>query len=242
MLADKLRIVLVLRMSACTPFTNRTNSMYSNMNIFTRYYSFCWEMEDNKKPMRKGGRLKEALDILCKESRLKEAVDLLPIFRQRGMRLDPTTYGNLLKVCIKMKAFEEGKRVHTHMIQSEFQPGVFLSNRLVDLYVKSRSLVTARELFDKMPERDSCSWNTMIAGYAKCGNLDEARKLLDKMPERGPVSWTSIIAGYVQNGRGREALDLFSEMQGVGVESDQVTYASVLSACASLATLLDAGV
>eukprot|EP01018_Ginkgo_biloba_P016554 Gb_35599 [translate_table: standard] len=208
----------------------------NQMNSAVVRRSGCWIGDDNNELL-KERRLKETVDILCNEQRLKEAVDILQILHQRGIRIDSNTYGRLLKSCIKTKALEEGKRIHTHMIETEFEPGIFLGNRLVDLYAKCGNLATAHDLFYKMPKRDNCSWNTLLAGYAKCGNLENARQLFDRMPARDAVSWTTIIAGYAQNGQGREAMKLFNEMQWGNVESDQVTFASVLTASASLADL-----
>ncbi|KAJ7527669.1 hypothetical protein O6H91_16G065400 [Diphasiastrum complanatum] len=68
--------------------------------------------------------------------------------------------------------------------------------------------------------------------YAKCGCTEDARELFDNMSERDVVSWSAMIAGYAQNGLAQEALALFEQMQREGMKPDEVTYISVLSACA----------
>ncbi|XP_057865928.2 pentatricopeptide repeat-containing protein At2g03880, mitochondrial [Cryptomeria japonica] len=204
-------------MTILTVFT-KLRWYQTQANMLVRNYSYSLAIDYNNR-----GELKELINNLCDKRRVKV--------------VDHTTYANLLKACIKRRALEEGKCLHAHIIHTKLRPGIFLSNRLLDLYVKCGSLESARQLFDKMPQRDSCSWNTLIAGYAKSGNFEDARKLFDEMPERGNVSWTSMIAGYVQNGRRGDALELFEKMQGADVEVDQFIYAVVLSACASLASL-----
>ncbi|KAJ7569689.1 hypothetical protein O6H91_01G088800 [Diphasiastrum complanatum] len=74
--------------------------------------------------------------------------------------------------------------------------------------------------------------NTLVDMYAKCGCTEDARELFDNMSERNVVSWNAMIAGYAQNGLAQEALALFEQMQGEGTKPDEVTYISVLSACA----------
>jgi pentatricopeptide repeat protein len=77
----------------------------------------------------------------------------------------------------------------------------------------------------------------MVAGYAQNGKLEVARDLFDIMPERNLGSWNSMIAGYAQNGHWEESLELFFEMQKANVKADPATFASILSACASLEAL-----
>jgi len=79
--------------------------------------------------------------------------------------------------------------------------------------------------------------NALIDMYAKCGCLEDAVKVFDKMPERDVVSWNALIAGNSRHGKGDGALKLFSEMRCLGLKPTQCTLASLLSACASVATL-----
>ncbi|ONK64125.1 uncharacterized protein A4U43_C07F22340 [Asparagus officinalis] len=70
----------------------------------------------------------------------------------------------------------------------------------------------AREMFDRMPERDSVSWNLMIDGYAKCRRMNDALELFEKMPQKNVISWATVIAGYMDIGSIDKALILFEEM------------------------------
>jgi pentatricopeptide repeat protein len=79
--------------------------------------------------------------------------------------------------------------------------------------------------------------SVLVDVYAKCGSIESARLVLDNMPERDMVSWTAMIAGYAQHEYGKEALQLFEEMQFAGMKQDHITFASALSACASLEAL-----
>eukprot|EP01018_Ginkgo_biloba_P028364 Gb_34248 [translate_table: standard] len=181
--------------------------------------------------------LKAMVQVLCKEGRLKEAVGLLHMMGKGDIGTDSDTYDRLLQQCIDMKSLAEGKRLHIHIMKTGFMPGVFLSNRIVDMYAKCGSMENARQVFEKMPMRSVSSWNTMISGYAKCGSVENARQLFDKMPERDGISWNSMIAGYARHGKGWEAMKLFREMRRTCMRMDKFTFGSVLSACASLLTL-----
>ncbi|XP_057857503.2 putative pentatricopeptide repeat-containing protein At3g13770, mitochondrial [Cryptomeria japonica] len=79
--------------------------------------------------------------------------------------------------------------------------------------------------------------SVLVDMYGKCGSVENARLILDTMPERNTISWTAMIAGYAQHEHGQEALELFQYMQSTGMKQDHLTFASVLSACASLVAL-----
>ncbi|KAG8082070.1 hypothetical protein GUJ93_ZPchr0014g47411 [Zizania palustris] len=77
--------------------------------------------------------------------------------------------------------------------------------------------------------------SALVDMYAKCERPEEARRVFDAMPERNIVSWNSLITCYEQNGPVDEALLLFVGMMKAGFVPDEVTLASVMSACAGLA-------
>ncbi|KAJ7533648.1 hypothetical protein O6H91_13G058400 [Diphasiastrum complanatum] len=80
-------------------------------------------------------------------------------------------------------------------------------------------------------ESDLIVGNTLVDMYAKCGSIECAREVFNNMHERDVVSWNAIISGYAQEGLGKEALTLLEGMQREGKKPNEVTYASVLSAC-----------
>ncbi|XP_057816402.2 pentatricopeptide repeat-containing protein At2g13600 [Cryptomeria japonica] len=168
-----------------------------------------------------------------------QALELFYQMRQTGTQPNQFIFASILPGCARMRALEEGMNFHQTIIQSGFLADVVIVNALIDMYVKCQSIQKARELFDKMPQRDAISWNSMISGYAQNCHFDEALKLFKGMPRRDVVSWTAIIAGYVQNGLVEKASDTFKQMQLAGVKSNSATFASILPACAKMGALDD---
>eukprot|EP01018_Ginkgo_biloba_P019470 Gb_05264 [translate_table: standard] len=146
------------------------------------------------------------ISILCKQGRLTEAIHILHLMDHTGIRPYDSIYASLLQDCVNHRLLPEGKQVHAHIIQTGFEPDIFLDTKLVIL-------------------------------YAKCGGLIDARRLFEEMPKRNVVSWTAMIAAYAKYGYSEQALMLFYEMQRTGVQPNDFTFASVLPACANLATL-----
>ncbi|KDP36856.1 hypothetical protein JCGZ_08147 [Jatropha curcas] len=77
----------------------------------------------------------------------------------------------------------------------------------------------------------------LVDMYAKCGCTADAWKGFNYLQEPDIILWTSMIAGYVQNGENEDALSLYCKMQMQGVLPNELTMASVLKACSSLAAL-----
>ncbi|XP_030523525.1 pentatricopeptide repeat-containing protein At4g21300 isoform X1 [Rhodamnia argentea] len=71
----------------------------------------------------------------------------------------------------------------------------------------------------------------LIDMYAKCGHLEFARCVFETVGEKNEVSWNSMIAAYGSHGLLRECLSLFYEMQDNGIQPDDVTFLTVMSAC-----------
>nr|KYP49280.1 Pentatricopeptide repeat-containing protein At4g02750 family [Cajanus cajan] len=95
----------------------------------------------------------------------------------------------------------------------------------------------AWRVFARMPQKSDVARTAMITGFCKEGKMEEARALFEDIRCRDRVSWNIIITGCAQNGRGEEALNLYSQMIRTGMQPDDLTFVSVFTACASLASL-----
>ncbi|KAJ1392783.1 Tetratricopeptide-like helical domain superfamily [Sesbania bispinosa] len=82
-----------------------------------------------------------------------------------------------------------------------------------------------------------CVNNALVDMYAKAGALKEARKQFEHMKHRDNISWNAIIVGYVQEEEEIDAFNLFRKMNLHGIVPDEVSLASILSACGNLKVL-----
>ncbi|KAK1422455.1 hypothetical protein QVD17_25587 [Tagetes erecta] len=83
--------------------------------------------------------------------------------------------------------------------------------------------------------------NALIQFYSSIGDFEEAEKVFARIRSKDVVSWTSMISSYEKNGMSEKALNFYKRMKIENVEPDEITIASVISACASL-KLLDLGI
>ncbi|XP_059307453.1 pentatricopeptide repeat-containing protein At4g02750-like [Lycium ferocissimum] len=111
---------------------------------------------------------------------------------------------------------------------------------MISGYVENECFDEAKELFQKMPAKNKnvVAMTAMIVGYCKEGRVEEGRILFDGILSKDSVAYNAMISGYAQNGCSEEAVKLLVEMLRMSLRPDQSSCASVLSACAALASPL----
>lgn len=178
--------------------------------------------------------------LICSYSqcnRFKEVLSLFNSMQEANVKADAVTMVKVILACSYLSHFDIADSMAKYIDDNHVDIDVYLGNTLIHMYGRRGLVNLARRVFDGMQERNAVSWNAMITGYAKVGDLVAARKLFDEMPARNVISWTSIITGYVQANQSSDALKLFQHMMKANVKLDEITIASVLSACAQLGSL-----
>ncbi|KAJ4706108.1 Pentatricopeptide repeat-containing protein [Melia azedarach] len=170
-------------------------------------------------------------------NRFEEVLCLFNSMQEDNIKADAVTMVKVILACIYLGNWAIADSVIRYIEEKDIEIDVYLGNTLIDMYGRRGLVDLAREVFNQMCDKNVISWNAMIMGYAKATHLIEARQLLDEMPRRDVISWTSLITGYSRANQFAEALNLFQEMMLSKVKPDEITVASVLSACAHLGSL-----
>lgn len=169
-----------------------------------------------------------------------------------GFVPDPFTFSSVLGA-LSLIADEERhcQQLHCEVLKWGALSVPSVLNALMSCYVSCASsplvnscvlMAAARKLFDEAPpgRRDEPAWTTIIAGYVRNDDLVAARELLEGMTDHIAVAWNAMISGYVHRGFYEEAFDLLRRMHSLGIQLDEYTYTSVISA-ASNAGLFNIG-
>ncbi|OMP01787.1 hypothetical protein CCACVL1_02996 [Corchorus capsularis] len=146
--------------------------------------------------------IEDKLDVLyytllkgyAKNSSLNEALSFF--VRMKVDNVKPAVYNftYLLKVCGDKGELRRGKEIHGQLIKNGFSSNVFAMTGVVNLYAKCRQIEEAYKMFDRLPERDLVSWNTIISGFAQNGLAKLALGLVIRMQdeEQRPDSITLV--------------------------------------------------
>ncbi|KAE9465068.1 hypothetical protein C3L33_03010, partial [Rhododendron williamsianum] len=123
------------------------------------------------------------------------------------------------------------------MTTSGFKPRGHILNRLINVYCKSSHLVSAHQLFDKIPLPDIVARTTMLAAYSASRKSDVALEIFNMTPlrMRDTVFYNAMITAHCHDDDGHAAIELFRDMRREGFPPDNFTFTSVLSALALVA-------
>jgi pentatricopeptide repeat protein len=141
----------------------------------------------------------------CKFGCKVEAFDLFRSMRLEGHKPTQFSLGSVLRVCSSLGLILTGEMIHGYVVKNGFESNVFVVTGLVDMYAKCKCISEAEFLFK---------------GLA--------------FDRKNHVLWTAMVTGYAQNGDSYKAIEFFRYMHTHGVESNQYTFPTILTACSSV--------
>ncbi|KAF3771689.1 Pentatricopeptide repeat-containing protein [Nymphaea thermarum] len=165
------------------------------------------------------------MKIYVSESRPECAILLYKSMLRGHSPADNFTFPILIQACTLRARAEEGEQLHNHVVKLGFGSDAYVGNTLIHMYSVCEYLDDSRKVFDGMPQRDSVSWNAMLAGYVGQGWVDEALFLFEMLPCRSVVAWNSMITMMGRQGLVLDARRLFDDMQ----ERDVVSWSAMIS-------------
>ncbi|XP_074307310.1 pentatricopeptide repeat-containing protein At5g19020, mitochondrial [Silene latifolia] len=180
------------------------------------------------------------IDAYVQVDRLADALMLYRAMLCERLRSNDVMIVDLVTACGRVMAILEGQQLHATIVKAGFDRYDFIQSTIIHFYSSCGKINLACIQFNVSDKTHLASWNTLISGYIRNGMIEQARIYFDKMPGRDVFSWSSMISGYSQTGNASMALELFRGMVAAGVQPNEITMVSVLSAIASLGVLKDA--
>lgn len=230
------RLLNLMRLQGVEPSLITWNILVASYNQLGR----CDEALEVMKEMEGNGIMPDVFTWTClisglaQHNRNSQALELFQEMILNGVTPSEVTLTSTISARASLKDLRKGIELHSLVVKLGFDGEVIIGNALVDLYSKCGKLEAARLVFDMIPEKDVCSWNSLIGGYCQAGCCGKAYDLFMKMHEfdvsPNVITWNVLITGHMQNGDEDQALDLFWRMEKDGsIKRDAASWNALIA-------------
>ncbi|XP_020574185.1 pentatricopeptide repeat-containing protein At1g08070, chloroplastic-like [Phalaenopsis equestris] len=119
------------------------------------------------------------------------------MIRAQNRSPDPVTMISLLSACSQLGDFDRGRWLHLYSSGLGFVPSnLQLGNAILCMYCKCMDLLSAKNFFDEMGEKDLLTWTTMINGFSNLGNFRDALDFFSQMQDEG-ICPDEVVLGTI---------------------------------------------
>ncbi|XP_057719170.1 pentatricopeptide repeat-containing protein At3g05340-like [Arachis stenosperma] len=202
------------------------------------FYSKCGSLEEAWKIFESAEELDEIsltviLVAFAQNGFEEEAIQIFMRMLKLGIEVDPNMVSAILGVFGIDTSLSLGKQIHSLVIKKNFIQNPFVSNGLVNMYSKCGDLNDSLQVFHRMSQKNSVSWNSIIAAFARHGDGFRALEFYEEMRMEGvaptDVTFLSLLhacshAGFVD--KGMEFLESMTRDHGISPRSEH--YACVV--------------
>ena len=148
-------------------------------------------------------------------------VEALYLFRRlvrTDIRPDGATIATVLSACADLGSLSIAQEIEEYISLNGLELDLLVQTSLIHMYSKCGSIMKAKEVFDKVADKDLTVWTSMINSYAIHGMGKEAINLFHEMTtaERimpDAIVYTSILLACSHSGLVEDGLKYFKSMQ-----------------------------
>ncbi|KAK4753689.1 hypothetical protein SAY87_001793 [Trapa incisa] len=164
------------------------------------------------------------------------AMSMFTRMKNEGLLPDLVTWNALISGFVQSHKPAEALRLLGDMLASGVKPGHVTVTGLLPACGLTGAIHRGKEIHGLM-YRLGLDWNVYVASalidmYSKCGNVEYAKKAFSfGAAVKNIASWNAMIGCYGKHGMVNESLQLFELMKKEGLQLNEVTFISVLSAC-----------
>ncbi|GAB4840867.1 Pentatricopeptide repeat-containing protein At3g57430, chloroplastic [Ancistrocladus abbreviatus] len=171
----------------------------------------------------------------------KEAISTYVAMMKEGITPDNFAFPAVLKAVADLDDLNSGKQIHAHVVKFGYLSMVTsVENTLVNLYGKCGDIDDVYKVFDRIPQRDQVSWNSMIAALCRFEEWRLALEALRLMQMEGiePSSFTLVSASLMcSNLHGEDGWRLGRAVHGYALRRGDVRTFTVNALMAMYAKL-----
>ncbi|XP_010530057.1 PREDICTED: putative pentatricopeptide repeat-containing protein At5g47460 [Tarenaya hassleriana] len=156
----------------------------------------------------------------CVQSgRFEEGIGLFLELERSDVFPNAFSFTVALAACARLRLLRFGSSIHSKMVKVGIEKGNVAGNCLIDMYGKCGSLEDAVLVFRDMEERDTVSWNTIVASCARNEELELGLFFFRQMPNPDTITYNELIDAFVKYGDMNMAIHILSSMPNPNTSS-----------------------
>ncbi|GJN09161.1 hypothetical protein PR202_ga27143 [Eleusine coracana subsp. coracana] len=145
------------------------------------------------------------------------------------------SWNNMIAAYMHNEMYREAITLFLELLNQPLYRDYFTMSAVIPAFVLLRSLRHCRQMHSYIIRLgygdNTLIMNAVMHMYAWCGDVVASREIFDKMAAKDVISWNTMIIGYAIHGQGKAAMEMFSDMKRNGLEPNESTFVSILTAC-----------
>lgn len=134
-----------------------------------------------------------------------EALKAFHDMQSEQIRPNNITASCVISVCAQMSAMKLCKELHCYLFRQGLETNVLVSNSLIGAYAKCGDIISSLRIFEKSPERNALSWNSIILGFGIHGLTEDMFVSFENMKDAGvkpdSVTFTALLSACSHTGK-----------------------------------------
>ncbi|KAG7016352.1 Pentatricopeptide repeat-containing protein, partial [Cucurbita argyrosperma subsp. argyrosperma] len=171
------------------------------------------------------------LDVYAKCGLMNDAANVFESMSERSV----VTWSSMAAGYVQNAMYEEALALFRKAWETGLKHDQFLMSSVICACAGLAAMIEGNQVNALLSKSGFCSnifvASSLIDMYAKCGGIEEAYKVFRDVEYRNVVLWNAMISGLSRHARSLEVMILFEKMQQIGLNPNDVTFVSVLSAC-----------
>ncbi|KAI5675229.1 hypothetical protein M9H77_06179 [Catharanthus roseus] len=163
------------------------------------------------------------------------AFGLLSRMHAEGLVADLATWNAMISGFVQSQRISEAFKLFSDMLVSDIRPNQVTFTALLHACGMLVSMNIGRELHGLICRMglyvNAFIASSLIDAYSKCGSVKSALNIFNMISCKNVASWNAMIGCYGKHGMVNLAIKLLERMLDEGVQANEVTLVSILSAC-----------
>ncbi|KAL3813754.1 hypothetical protein ACJIZ3_015022 [Penstemon smallii] len=174
------------------------------------------------------------VDVYAKCHVIKDAFE---VFESMPEKSD-VTWSSMMSGFVENELYEEALILFRRAQRTDVKTNMFIISSVLCACASLAALIEGNQVhgvvFKTGFGANAYIVSALVDVYAKCGNIRDSHSVFANAEEKNVVLWNTMISGFARHARSLEAMILFEKMQQMFLYPNEVTYVSILSACAHM--------